>query len=134
MYVHYSAAGCKVLENGRKRAAEPQKSTAIPLTDLRKRGIIKATFETAEAMQKHYAKHCKEYDSITAEEYLLLANKLANAPISEDVEKFVRSDGSTSMYRFSTNDFLVITKDGNIRTFFKPKAGKEYWVYEHERN
>lgn len=32
----------KVLENGRKHAAEKQKSTAIPLTDSRERGIIKA--------------------------------------------------------------------------------------------
>lgn len=97
-------------------------------------GIIKIGFETPEIMQKHYTKHGKEYGNISIESYLSLANELANMPVSDDVEKIVRSDGSTAIYRFSTNDSLVVTKEGCIRTFFKPKIGKEYWAYEHERN
>lgn len=97
-------------------------------------GIIEAEFETPESMQKHYAKHGEEYGDISIESYVSLANELVNAPASDDVEKIVRSDGSTAIYRFSTNDFLVVTKDGSIRTFFKPESGKEYWAYEHERN
>lgn len=97
-------------------------------------GIIKIEFETPESMQKHYVKHGEEYGDISIESYVSLANELANMPVSDDVEKIVRSDGSTAIYRFSTNDFLVVTKGGSIRTFFKPKNGKEYWAYEHERN
>ena len=109
----------------------PEKKTLTSGTDS---GIIKIEFETPESMQKHYVKHGEEYGDISTESYVSLANELVNAPASYDVEKIVRSDGSTAIYRFSTNDFLVVTKDGSIRTFFKPKNGKEYWAYEHERN
>ena len=109
----------------------PEKKT---LTSGADSGIIKIEFETPESMQKHYAKHGEEYGDISIESYVSLANELVNVPASDDVEKIVRSDGSTAIYRFSTNDFLVVTKDGSIRTFFKPKNGKEYWAYEHERN
>lgn len=104
------------------------------LTSTADGDIIEIRFETSESMRKHYMKHSKEYGDISIESYLSLANELANAPASDDVEKIARSDGSTAIYRFSTNDFLVVTKDGSIRTFFKPKSGKEYWAYEHERN
>ena len=65
-------------------------------------GIIKIEFETPESMQKHYAKHGEEYGDISTESYVSLANELVNAPASDDVEKIVRSDGSTAIYRFST--------------------------------
>ena len=110
------------------------KNADTALTSGADGGIIKIEFETPESMQKHYAKHGEEYGDISTESYVSLANELVNAPASDDVEKIVRSDGSTAIYRFSTNDFLVVTKDGSIRTFFKPKNGKEYWAYEHERN
>lgn len=85
-------------------------------------------------MEKHYQKRLDEFGSITSDEYLQLANELASAPLSDDVEQIERSDGSISKYRFSTNDFLVITEDGSIRTFFKPKNTKDYWLEEHKRN
>ena len=118
-----------------RKAQNQAKSQALELlTSAADGGIIKIEFETPESMQKHYAKHGEEYGDISTESYVSLANELVNAPASDDVEKIVRSDGSTAIYRFSTNDFLVVTKDGSIRTFFKPKNGKEYWAYEHERN
>ena len=117
-----------------RKAQNQAKSQALELLTSADGGIIKIEFETPESMQKHYAKHGEEYGDISTESYVSLANELVNAPASDDVEKIVRSDGSTAIYRFSTNDFLVVTKDGSIRTFFKPKNGKEYWAYEHERN
>lgn len=95
---------------------------------------INRTFSSQEALEKHYQKHLGEFGSITREEYLQLANEFASAPLSDDVEQIERSDGSISKYRFSTNDFLVITEDGSIRTFFKPKNAKDYWLEEHKRN
>lgn len=119
---------------GTGKTYSPEKISGKSLTSGADSGIIKIEFETPESMQKHYVKHGEEYGDISIESYLSLANELANMPVSDDVEKIVRSDGSTAIYRFSTNDFLVVTKDGSIRTFFKPKNGKEYWAYEHERN
>ena len=122
----------EVLRENERKAVHAAKKSG--LTSKEDSDIIKIGFETPKLMQRHYKKHGKEYGDISIESYLSLANELANMPDSEDVEKMVRSDESTAIYRFSTNDFLVLTKEGNIRTFFKPKSGKEYWIYEHERN
>ena len=97
-------------------------------------GKIEVRFETPENMQKHYDKHIDKYGNISISEYIALANELVNAKDTDDIERIVRSDESTAIYRFSTNDFLVITKDGYIRTFFKPDDGEAYWREEHERN
>ena len=97
-------------------------------------GKIEVRFETPEKMQKHYDKHIDKYGNISISEYIALANELVNAKDTDDIERIVRSDESTAIYRFSTNDFLVITKDGSIRTFFKPDDGEAYWREEHERN
>lgn len=86
-------------------------------------GKIEVRFETPEKMQKHYDKHIDKYGNISISEYIALANELVNAKDTDDIERIVRSDESTAIYRFSTNDFLVITKDGYIRTFFKPDEG-----------
>ena len=95
-------------------------------------GKIEVRFETPEKMQKHYDKHIDKYGNISISEYIALANELVNAKDTDDIERIVRSDESTAIYRFSTNDFLVITKDGYIRTFFKPDDGEAYWREEHE--
>ena len=97
-------------------------------------GKIEVRFETPEKMQKHYDKHIDKYGNISISEYIALANELVNAKDTDDIERIVRSDESTAIYCFSTNDFLVITKDGYIRTFFKPDDGEAYWREEHERN
>ena len=93
-------------------------------------GKIEVRFETPEKMQKHYDKHIDKYGNISISEYIALANELVNAKDTDDIERIVRSDESTAIYRFSTNDFLVITKDGYIRTFFKPDDGEAYWREE----
>ena len=97
-------------------------------------GKIEVRFETPEKMHKHYDKHIDKYGNISISEYIALANELVNAKDTDDIERIVRSDESTAIYRFSTNDFLVITKDGYIRTFFKPDDGEAFWREEHERN
>lgn len=85
------------------------------------------------SLHKHYTKHAKEFGKLTETEYLKLANQLFSEPLSDDVEQITRSDGSVSKYKFSTNEFLAITKDGVIKTYFKPIGGEKYWRDEHER-
>lgn len=96
--------------------------------------IINITFESPELLTRHYEKHQGEFGDITETEYLNRANQLYREALSDDVEQIMRSDESISKYKFSTNEFLVVTKDGKIRTYFKPEKGSDYWRYEHERN
>jgi len=119
-------------ENWKKQFVQDRNKDSSTLTATG--DIIKTNFESVELLTRHYEKHGEEFGNITQEEYLIRANQLLQEPLSEDVEQLIRSDGSISRYKFSTNEFLVVTKDGAIKTFFKPADGKEYWGYEHERN
>jgi len=96
--------------------------------------IINIAFESPELLTRHYEKHKGEFGDIAEAEYLDRANQLYHEALSNDVEQIMRSDESIAKYKFSTNEFLVVTKDGKIRTYFKPEKGSDYWRYEHERN
>lgn len=121
--------------NAQKRAAYEARKLSTKADNSAKM-ISKSThsFTSEEVLKKHFEKHVVEFGNITVEEYLKFANALSDTPISDDVVQLVRSDGSVSKYRFSTNEFVVTTKDGNIRTYFKPKDKEAYWNEEIERN
>ena len=93
-----------------------------------------AVFATENLYQRHVSKHLAEYGGISEEEYINRARKLLQSPASDDILSLKRSDGSVSKYRSSTNEFVVGTKDGHIRTAFKPKDKMDYWGDEIERN
>jgi len=94
-----------------------------------------ANFVSENLFEKHWDKHQNEYAGLTKNAYLEMAREVLSAKLeARELEEFVREDGSIARYRFSTNDFVVGTKNGEIRTFFKPRNGDEYWKYEHERN
>lgn len=93
-----------------------------------------AVFTTAELLQKHITKHLGEYGGISPEEYVEKARRLLRATPSDDILRLVRSDGSVSKYRISTNEFVAGTREGEIRTAFKPKDQMDYWRDEIERN
>lgn len=93
-----------------------------------------ATFESAKSLEKHVKKHLAEYGGITEEEYVRKARRLLRSAPSDDILSLRRPDGSISKYRISTNEFVVGTSSGAIRTAFKPANGREYWSEEIERN
>ena len=113
----------------RKGSTESGKSATIEKSDKPLR-----PFASEQVFQKHYDKHQHEFGEISMQEYLELANTLADAPVSDDVVQLVRSDGSISKYCFSTNEFVVVTADGKIRTYFKPADKEAYWDEELKRN
>lgn len=106
--------------------------TAEELVDAVK--FKNAQFETEEKMKKHVEKHIAEYGDISQDEYISRARKLLQSAPSDDILVLTRSDGSIAKYRISTNEFVIGTKDGHIRTAFKPKSGLEYWGEEIDRN
>lgn len=91
-------------------------------------------FQSEALLQHHFEKHAGEFGTISIPEYLQRANTLAERELSDDVVSLLRSDGSTSKYCFSTNEFMVINADGTIRTYFKPEKKEVYWQHELDRN
>lgn len=84
------------------------------------------TFRTEKLFDSHFKKHGDEFGDITAEEYLDKANALID-DTSEDVLTKSSEDGDMLFFNKETGEFLVLSEDGYIRTFFIPDDGIEYW-------
>lgn len=121
--------------NAQKRAAY---AARMDYTSTPKRAIIdysKAVFSGKKDITWHLNKHKTNFEGWTEEQYLRRARELLMEPLQlGELEEVTRSDGSVSRYCYRTNEFIATTSDGNIRTFFKPERGKEYWKDEHDRN
>ena len=61
----------------------------------------------------------------TAEEYLKGANDVIKNPSS--LHKVEAEDGDDCYYLYSTNEFVVVSPEGEIRTYFKPDDGISYF-------
>lgn len=85
------------------------------------------TFRTAQLLESHYQKHGDEFGNITKEDYLRGANNLIRSGNPNLLTKFDKEDGDKLYYLESSNEFLVLSVDGYIRTYFKPDNGISYF-------
>ncbi len=88
-------------------------------------------FRSQAQYEQHYEKHGHEFipifGEITMEEYLMYANALIQSDDEEILTKTEKEDGDFMYFRPSTEEFLVLSTDGYIRTYFIPTAGIDYW-------
>ncbi len=82
-------------------------------------------FRKQQYLDEHFEKHGSEFDYNNADEYLAGANRVINDPNS--LYKTEAEDGDHIYYLESTNEFVVVSTDGYIRTYFRPSAGKAYF-------
>ncbi len=74
---------------------------------------------------EHFEKHGHEFGYTTKEEYLQGANDVINNPSS--LHKYEAEDGDDCYYLQATNEFVVVSPEGEIRTYFKPDDGVAYF-------
>ena len=85
-------------------------------------------FTSRRSLDDHYAKHGREFGSVTAEEYLAMAQRLRDAPVGGSIQQIIREvDGVITRYDRSTQHFGAYNSDGTIRTFFIPNDGEAYF-------
>lgn len=82
-------------------------------------------FRNSELLDSHYKKHGIEMGFATAEEYEKAAAAVITAP--GVLHKYEKEDNDDVYYLESTNEFVVVSTDGFIRTYFKPNSGKDYF-------
>lgn len=83
------------------------------------------TFRTQQQLDDHFEKHGIEMGFESAEEYLDAANLVIN---SEDaLHKIEAEDGDDVYFIEDTNEFVVVSTDDYIRTYFEPEDGIEYF-------
>lgn len=86
---------------------------------------IKYTFRNNGLWEEHFEKHGAEFPYDTKEDYLLGANIMLSNP--DKLHKTEKEDGDDAYYLESTNEFIIVSTDGYLRTYFKPRKGKEYF-------
>ncbi len=82
-------------------------------------------FRNAKLLNQHYDKHGIEMGFASAEEYEEAACAVLNNPNA--LHKTEKEDGDEVYYVEDTNEFVVLSKDGYMRTYFLPSAGIKYY-------
>lgn len=82
-------------------------------------------FRYASYLQEHFEKHGAEFGYTTTQQYLEGANKVINA--DKVLHKLEAEDGDDVYYLESTNELVIVSTDGYIRTYFKPTDGIAYY-------
>ena len=83
-------------------------------------------------LDKHYSDHGKEVGAPSKESYAAKAVKFANTVDRKNCVSFVDKKGSTYKYNKVTEEFAIISKDGYVITYFKPKGGYDYYLKQKE--
>lgn len=82
-------------------------------------------FRNSKLLDQHFQKHGIEMGFSSAEEYEAAASAVINNP--ESLHKTEAEDGDDVYYLEETNEFVVVSTDGYIRTYFLPDGGKAYF-------
>lgn len=82
-------------------------------------------FRNSKLLNQHYEKHGIEMGFSSAEEYETAAAAVVNN--SKALHKIEAEDGDDVYYLEETNEFVIVSTDGYIRTYFNPNAGKKYF-------
>ncbi len=82
-------------------------------------------FRSTKQLNQHYEKHGIEMGFTSAEEYEKAASDVINNPAA--LSKTEKEDGDYVFYVEETNEFVVLSTDGYIRTYFLPDSGKKYY-------
>ena len=82
-------------------------------------------FRNSELLNEHYKSHGIDMGFASAEEYEKAAAAVIDAP--GVLHKYEKEDNDDVYYLESTNEIVIVSTDGFIRTYFKPDRGKDYF-------
>lgn len=82
-------------------------------------------FRSQKLLKQHYEKHGIEMGFSSAEEYEKAAAAVVSHP--DVLHKTEAEDGDDVYYIESTNEFVVVSADGYLRTYFNPDRGIDYF-------
>lgn len=83
------------------------------------------TFKSESLLQEYFDKHGSEFGYKDASQYERGASAVINSP--DALHKTEKVDGDDVYYIVATNEFVVLSTEGYIRTYFKPDDGIEYY-------
>lgn len=90
-----------------------------------KDSYISYTFRNDKLLQSHYEKHGIDMGFDSKEDYEKAASDVVNN--KNALHKKEKEDNDDIYYLEKTNEFVVVSTDGYLRTYFYPDAGKKYY-------
>lgn len=82
-------------------------------------------FRNQKLLNEHYEKHGIEMGFKDASTYESAASDVVKNPSA--LHKTEKEDGDDVYYVEATNEFVIVAKDGYIRTYFNPDKGIDYF-------
>lgn len=82
-------------------------------------------FRNDKLLTQHYDKHGIEMGFDSKESYEAAASMVVTNP--DSLHKTEADDGDDVYYLEETNEFVIVSTDGYIRTYFLPDGGKKYF-------
>ena len=86
-------------------------------------------FRNDKLLNQHFEKHGAEFKDDfgykTAKEYEKGASDVINDP--DALFKHESEDGDGVYYLEDSNEFVILSTDGYIRTYFRPNGGRKYF-------
>ncbi len=98
-------------------APEPEEEPVQETVDYR--------FRNKKLLNSHFEKHGIEMGFDTAAEYEAAASAVVNN--KDALHKTEKEDGDDVYYLEDTNEFVIVSQDGYIRTYFNPSDGIRYY-------
>lgn len=95
---------------------QPQQATEV---------VASYKFRNSKLLNQHYEKHGIEMGFASAADYEAAASAVITNPNA--LSKTEAEDGDFVYYVQSTNEFVVLSTDGYIRTYFNPSSGIKYY-------
>ena len=115
-----------VLAEATPEATEKPKETAAPKeTEKPKETETTLKFRSKKLLNQHYEKHGIEMGFTSAQEYEEAAAAVVANP--DALHKTEKEDGDDVYYLESTNEFVIVSTDGYLRTYFLPSGGINYY-------
>lgn len=116
----FALTGCDVIDD-----VLSEDTTSSQVEDDEKIDVLTYYFRNDKLKNDHYTKHGKDMGFANADEYEAAASEVVN---NEAVlHKIEAEDGDDVYYLEETNEFVVISTDGYLRTYFCPDRGKAYF-------
>lgn len=83
------------------------------------------TFRNSKLLNEHYEKHGIDMGFPDAASYEKAASAVVTNP--DALHKIEKEDGDDVYYVEATNEFVIVSTDGYIRTYFLPDSGIKYF-------
>ncbi len=128
--IFVSAAGIGTFNNANTNGTVANTETVqeVENSDINNSETVKESsyrFKNEDLLMDHYVKHGQEMGFASAEEYEAAASAVVEN--ENALHKYEKEDGDDVYYIEKTNEFVIVSKEGFIRTYFYPNAGKSYF-------